>query len=118
MFLYWDPHIFREKDDVMEDKIIEIKMKATDKYDSTKIYRDTSNNYVRVLNSYESFTDKRPKESYHGIVSLSVLYFDGEIKKERLSIDDFETRLKTGEVKEYFPGNVEKAKLALKGFLS
>lgn len=101
------------------ENISEIEIKVEMDYNPKQIYRDTSNNYIRVLYSLKSYQNNKP--TVHSSVDrnevhLKLLYSSGELREESIEIDNFEKRLNTGEIKEYFPNDVEKAKLALRGF--
>jgi len=100
------------------ENIPEIELKLEIDYDPRQIYRDTSNNYIRVLHSLKAYQNGKLYENsaHKNKVYLKVLYFNNELKEEQIGIDDFEARLIAGEVEEYSPNDTEKAKLALRGF--
>lgn len=95
----------------------EIELKMTQDYDPKQIYRDTSNNYIKVKFSLKAYQNNEPYEEsgHRNKVYLKVLYSNGDLREEQIAIDDFEARIMAGEVEEYFPSETEKAKLALRG---
>jgi hypothetical protein len=96
--------------------IPEIELKMEIDYDPKQIYKDTSGNLVKVKFTIKAYKDDEPYNAYDDKVELSVLYNNGEIKTESIILEDFEARIIADEVKEYSPSDVEKARLALRGF--
>lgn len=98
-------------------EVPEIEMKMTMDYDPKQIYKDSLNNYIKVKFSLKAYQNGEFYKRSNSSIYLKMLSFNGDIKEEQMQLENFETSLKAGEIKEYFPTEVEKAKLALKGFL-
>lgn len=99
-------------------EIPEIELKMTMDYDPKQVYKDTSNNYIKILYSIKAYQEDELYVGpiYQNKIYLKVLYSNGDIKGVQMILEDFEDSLMTGEIKKYFPDEIEEAKLVLKGF--
>lgn len=99
--------------------IPELELKMVMDYDPKQIYKDASNNYIRVKFTLKAYQNGEPYEgsNYQNKVYLKGLSFSGELGEVETTLADFESLIKTGEIVEYTPNAVEEAKLALRGFL-